>query len=290
MPKSSGTVKTNPNAFGGAFGYDGRTGLGIGSLGGDPNSGIGRNWNMGDALSSPKSEFDVPTQEVQEKLTKDTTVRELAIFAGLIDNTESFDDIDASIEKKAFSSTNQTPTDSLAHKGTDISSLGGLGNSIASVIGMSESYLVSYIKEQLLEYKGSSGRLAVMSSPNIGKNLGGKNKNDPLPVDDASASTNTGNPGPEGASNDLGLNSISTSAINSKGVGQRRITVKLGKEKYDLHPTTDGGEAVFDSDLKIDIGDDETTYQNLERTSSKNYIDNQVVNKQIYKKLKLTNI
>ena len=49
---------SNPNSFGGSFNYDSRTGLGIGSLGGDPNSGIGRNWSMGDALSSPKGEYE----------------------------------------------------------------------------------------------------------------------------------------------------------------------------------------------------------------------------------------
>ena len=109
-------------------------------------------------------------------------------------------------------------------------------------------------------------------------------------IDKTSASTNTGDPGPEGASNDLGLNSISRSAINTKGIGQRRITVKIGKNKHHLHPTTDGGKTVFDSDLKSNFEEDETTYQNLERTSDKDYIDNDVVNKQINKKLKLTNI
>ena len=58
---------TSPNAKGGSFGYDGRTGLGIGSLTKGPASGIGSNWSMGDALSSPKSEFDYEEKEEVKK-------------------------------------------------------------------------------------------------------------------------------------------------------------------------------------------------------------------------------
>ena len=295
MPKSSGSLKTNPNAFGGSFNYDARTGLGIGSLGGDPNSGIGQNWNMGDALSSPKGEFDTSDneQELTYNISANTTVRDLAIFAGILSIE---DDSESGIERKAHTSFQKTPTDSLAYKGTDISSLGGLGNSIAGVIGLSAGHdikgnpiLENFIKEVILfEYKGSSGQ-AAFSSANIANNLGGKS-NKMYFIDRTSASTNTPDPGPDGASNDLGLNNISRSAINSKGIGQRRITVKIGKNKHYLHPTTDGGEAVYDSDLKYNAEEDETTYQNLERTSDKSYIDNDVVNKQINKKLKLTNI
>ena len=59
MPKApTYNGSTNPNAKGGAFGYDGRTGLGIGSLTKHPASGLGSNWSMGDALSSPVGEWD----------------------------------------------------------------------------------------------------------------------------------------------------------------------------------------------------------------------------------------
>lgn len=197
---------TNPNAKGGAFGYDGRTGLGIGSLTKGPASGIGSPWSMGDALSSPKSEFDYEEKEDVKKfiINANTTIKELALFAGLIEE-DDFSEIEADIGAKMHTSLNRRATDSLAHRGTDISSLGGLGNSMAGVIGLSsghniegdvvlENSLRQYIKELILsELTTASGRIAVMSSPKA-KNTGGKRKSDPLPVDTSSGSPNTSDP------------------------------------------------------------------------------------------------
>lgn len=242
---------TNPNAKGGAFGYDGRTGLGIGSLTKGPASGIGSNWSMGDALSSPKSEFDYEEKEEVKKFIIDanTTIKELAFFAGLIEE-DDFNELEADIGAKAHTSFNRRATDSLAHKSKDISSLGGLGNSIAGVIGLSagkkldgdivsESCLKQYIKELLILEKStnsisSSGRIASMSSKKA-SNTGSKRNNDPFGSPDGS--TNTSNPPNKKPiiqrktknpiTGDLGT---SMSATNRQGYVQKR----------DL--STDGGE------------------------------------------------
>ena len=56
MSYFSGTVNAMPK--GGSTSSDARTGLGIGSLSKGPASGLGSNHSMGDALSSPKGEWD----------------------------------------------------------------------------------------------------------------------------------------------------------------------------------------------------------------------------------------
>jgi len=246
---------TNPNAKGGAFGYDGRTGLGIGSLTKGPAAGIGSNWNMGDALSSPKSEYDYDAEDYEEELSytvkKDTTVRDLAIFAGLV-NKEDFEEFDASIERKSHTSYNRTATDSLAHRASDISSLGGLGNSIASVIGLSaskeysgdtllENALKEFIRECILLEKRDgvmSGRISVMSKKK-GGNLGSK---DVYPIDRTSASINTSDAGPE-ASRSTG---ISRSAIKRDGYTQ-------SGETPDMYPYSSRTKATTDRHRKQGI-------------------------------------
>lgn len=242
---------TNPNAKGGAFGYDGRTGLGIGSLTKGPASGIGSNWSMGDALSSPKSEFDYEEKEQVKKfiINANTTVKELALFAGLIEE-DDFNELEADIGSKAHTAFNRRATDSLAHRGTDVSSLGGLGNSMAGVIGLSAGHYIDgdivsennlrlYIKELLInELSTSSGRIAVMSRPKA-KNTGGKRNSDPLSIDTASASTNTSDPvnirsivKTQNKNPITGHIPTSRSAFNYKGYGKSRSN------------TTDGGETV----------------------------------------------
>jgi len=237
---------SNPNAKGGAFGYDGRTGLGIGSLGGDPNSGIGRDWNMGDALSSPKSDYDYDEYEENSiQVTPNTTIKDLAIFAGLIDSEEEYDEFEAGIEAKSHSSFHRGATDSLAHKSRDISSLGGLGNSMAGVIGLSagkinygdvvsEEFLTSYIREAILLEKRNgfmSGAIYVRSG---GKGSMYKN---------AMASTNTS----DAPANRRNL-PTSRSAKNYKGYGQSKVKVSIKGQTDDINidmiPTTDGAETV----------------------------------------------
>lgn len=237
---------SNPNAKGGAFGYDGRTGLGIGSLGGDPNSGIGRNWNMGDALSSPKSEYDYDEYKEEDfRVTSGTTIKDLVLFAGLINSEEEFDEFEAGIEAKSHSSFHRGATDSLAHRGGDISSLGGLGNSMAGVIGLSagkklngdimtEEMLKQYIREVMINEARSgymSGSIYVRSG---GKGSMYKN---------AMSSTNTADAAP------VGHLPTSRSGVNNKGYGQKKIKVKIkkvagGYEDIETMPTTDGAETL----------------------------------------------
>ena len=150
-------TNTNPNAKGGAFNYDARTGLGIASLGGDPNSRLGKEYSgMGDALSSPKGEWDDIDLDDHEE--------------------DEYDELEADIESKRF------PTDPKANKRTDTSSFGGLGNSIASVIAagkdisgnmVSEKRLKQYITEFLIS-ESISGGINVARAPKA-PNTGGKN-------------------------------------------------------------------------------------------------------------------
>ena len=195
---------------GGSTSADLRTGLGYAG----PTSGLGSVYSMGDALSSPKGEWD-----------------------NFLDLEEDFDEFNDEIENLAFTAFNRTPTDSLAYKGTSIGYLGGIGADMSAVIGMSAGYqpkgnlvaeqqLKDYIKEALMVEKSvssisSSGRIAVLSSDQ-GKNLGSED-------DDAYgtplASTNTADAAPKGHL------PTSRSAINSKGY-------------YQGHSTTDGAETV----------------------------------------------
>ena len=253
---------TNPNAKGGAFGYDGRTGLGIGSLTKGPASGLGSNWNMGDALSSPKGQWDDTEEDYTEKqfrITSKTTVRELAAFAGLLDE-EDYDELEADIEGKAHSSFHRGAVDSLSHRGTSIGYMGGIGSDMSAVIGlsagkrldgkvMSEKRIKQYIKQVLLNEFQMSGRIASMSSPKA-KNTGGKRRSDPLNIDSTSASTNTSDAAP------LGHLPTSRSAVNQDGYTNKALTpdnlepyVKQGKA------TTDGGETtgVENRDLQYNI-------------------------------------
>ena len=240
---------SNPNAKGGAFGYDGRTGLGIGSLGGDPNSGIGRNWNMGDALSSPKSEYDIDDE----------------------DREEEYDELDADIESKAHSSYHRGATDSLAHRGGDISSLGGLGNSMAGVIGlsagkklngdiMSEQSLKQYIKEVILLEK----RNGQMSGPIVVRR-GGKGsmyKNTMASTNTADASPNRQN-GPK-----------KRHGFNSKGYGQGSVTVAIQKAdgsdlEIPMTPDTDGVKCMYVSHIRADADTEiEDAFEKGESTAS----------------------
>ena len=289
---------TNPNAKGGAFGYDGRTGLGIGSLTKGPASGIGSNWSMGDALSSPKSEFDYEENEEVKKFTinTNTTVKELALFAGLIEE-DDFNELEADIGSKAHTAFNRRATDSLAHRGTDISSLGGLGNSMAGVIGLSaghyidgdivsENDLRTYIKELLInELSTSSGRIAVMSRPKA-KNTGGKRNSDPLSIDTSSGSTNTSDPANRRsivkvkAKNPItGHIPTSRSAFNHKGYGQSRFNTvdggeTIGRNRVELNYQKqiqgfDEDDMSTSEELMLSLSQEEIDERNVELYSTK---------------------
>jgi hypothetical protein len=274
---------TNPNSFGGSFNYDSRTGLGIGSLSGGPGKGIGSNWNMGDALSSPKGQWDneeIDSEKLKTKkykINSQTSIKDLALYAGLIGNEESdFNEFEADIESKAHTSYQRRASDSLAKKGADISSLGGLGNSIAGVIGLSaghkiqgntlmENDLKDYIKEVILSEKYMSGSIAVRSS---GKGSMYKN---------AMASTNTANASPHGhlPTGRHGIN---------KGYGQKKVKVKIKGStpesdiEIDMTPTTTGAETINTPLSKFNYNSLEngklSSFEILNATSEQEFLDN----------------
>jgi len=245
---------TNPNAKGGAFGYDGRTGLGIGSLTKGPASGLGSNWNMGDALSSPKGQWDDIEIEDEKDLNStfvgpDTTVRDLAILAGLIEKSEEFDELEADIESKAHSAFHRGAVDSLSHKGTSIGYMGGIGSDMSAVIGLSAGYepdgnimfeekLKQYIKETLLFERRNghmSGSIAVRSAGH-----GSMYKN-------VMASTNTADAAPQGHL------PTSRSAINHSGYGQSVKTPDMHPYSKSGKPTTDGAETLGSNRAKMSL-------------------------------------
>lgn len=250
---SNSLSNTNPNSFGGSFNYDSRTGLGIGSLSGGPQKGIGSNWNMGDALSSPKGEWD---QELEDE--------------------EEFDKLDADIESKAHTSYQRRATDSLAHRGGDISSLGGLGNSIAGVIGLSaghyikgdivsEDILVNYIKEAIMFEVGNqiSGNVVIKSKgkSDLHKNL--------------KVSTNTADAAP------IGHLPVGRSGFNNKGYGQKKIKVRIktakGYSDQEMAGTTDGGETIKSSSSEISFNEfndnNSSTFDILNKTTDREFLD-----------------
>ena len=235
MSYFSGTVNAMPK--GGSTSADGKTGGGVGIIAKHQASGLGSNWNMGDALYSPKGEWD-----------------------NLLDLEEDFDELDDEIENLAFTAFNRTPTDSLAYKGTGIGYLGGIGSDMSAVIGMSAGYqpkgnlvaenqLKEYIREALMSETSvssisSSGRIAVLAS-NQGENLGSED-------DDAYgkplASTNTADAPPEGHL------PTSRSAINHKGYYQSH------------NATTDGAETLYDPLIGIKYVEDADAFEDGEST------------------------
>lgn len=226
MPKApTYNGSTNPNAKGGAFGYDGRTGLGIGSLTKHPASGLGSNWSMGDALSSPVGEWD-----------KEIVQDELEEFEEEESESE-FNDFEADISSKAHMSFHRGATDSLSRRGTSIGYMGGIGSDMSAVIGLSAGkvangnvMLENYIREILCEYT-IGGNIAVRSRPKA-KNTGGKRNSVHYATDTSTSHTNK-------------LDNSRTSksrGIDRSGYGQRAKTPDIGPYSKSGKPTTDGGE------------------------------------------------
>ena len=164
MSGVSPSLNTNPNAKGGSFNYDSRTGLGYGQT---KNGGLGSDWSMGDALSSPKGVWDneLPINALPEEITigPDTTVEELAIAAGIIEiDDEEITGVEAGINSKANTSLHMPTVDFAAKKKRNPNSYVGLANTSA-YLGAShkrsgEVVLESYIREILLEKTSISGR------------------------------------------------------------------------------------------------------------------------------------
>ena len=226
MSYFSGTANVTPK--GGSSVGDKKPGGGVGIVDKHPASGLGSNWSMGDALSSPRGEWD-DDLELEE---------------------DEFENIDDEIESLAFSSFNITPADSLAIKGTSIGYYGGLGVLGLQAAGHSrngqiiaEQQLKEYIREALLLEKSkssisSSGRIAVMSN----------NMGNPYSLDKASASTNTADAAPPGHL------PVNRHGINSKGYGPKSVN------------TTDGAETLYDPLIGIIYDEDLESFEDGDTT------------------------
>lgn len=153
--------KTSPNSYGGSFGLAANTGGGVGNLHKHQASIPKDGWNMGDALFSPRGEYDVG-----------------------LEYDEDFDDIDDDIERKAHTAYNRFPTDSLSHAKKDKNALGKIDMTVAGIIGFAEgkenkNLLENYIKGVISEI---SGNIEVQRSPKA-KNTGGHRNNTVYPLD-----------------------------------------------------------------------------------------------------------
>ena len=236
----TGTV--NPNIKGGSSVGDTKTGGGVGIINQHPASGLGSNWNMGDALSSPKGEWDYDEEDYLE-------------------GEEEIDDISLSVNRKSSKSFNVTPTDSLAFKGTHIGYLGGIGaislRAGKEIEGLSlvENYIKEYVKEvMLLEKTSISGRISVKKSPKA-KNFGSKEM---YSVDGTTSHTNK-------------LDNSSTQkskGIDQKGIGQTAITPK-NLEPYvvpGLPPTDTGLRYIYTDKHELEKLSDQTEFNNGKST------------------------
>lgn len=230
---------TNPNAFGGSFNYDSRTGAGIGSLSKHPASGLGSNWNMGDALSSPKGEWDDFDEE------------------DILDDEDEINDLELKVNRKASKSYNVTATDSLSHKGTSIGYMGGIGSDMSAVIGLSagkeikgQSLVENYIREVLKEYSSISGNIAVQSKAKA-KNFGGKN-NAVYKIDKTTSHTNSLD----------NSSSRKSQAINRSGYGNKARTPQ-NLEPYvvpGLAADTDGSRFLYTDKHELENLEDEIAF------------------------------
>lgn len=246
----SGTA--NPISKGGVASLDTRKGLGYGQT---SNGGLGSNYSMGDALSSPKGEWD-----------------NILCYLEIDDEEEinGKNNLSLDIEKKAKLSFNRTTVDPYRAKGNDISSLGGLANTVASVIGIhsghcisgdvvSENVLKDYIKEAILKEFTMSGNLASKSSPKA-KNTGGKHNRSVYVTDTTSGHANN-----MFSPNDK-ERYLPKSNINIRGYGQSR------------HNTADGAETVYCSNISIDVEDEEfdnmSSLEILNKTFNQDFKDN----------------
>tara|TARA_Y100001937_G_C7044500_1_gene296188 strand:+ start:96 stop:815 length:720 start_codon:yes stop_codon:yes gene_type:complete len=134
--------------------YDTRNDLGYGKTSNNVT------WNMGDALSSPKGEWDYDLEE-----------------------DEDIEDFDIGLNKKIHVSLNRQPVDSLSNRGRDKFSFNGLSNTSQNLGTAYESeeekenIIREYIRETILSEitLGISGNIAVASRKK-GNNLGNKSR------------------------------------------------------------------------------------------------------------------
>ena len=232
---------TNPNSYGGSFNYDGRTGLGYGQLGNNPSSGLGSTWNMGDALSSPKGEWDV--EEYSD--CKECGCR-------IEIDCDCINDLEIDIELKAPTSGVQFNRDSGSGKSSrNPNSFVGLANTSAH-LGLSASHnragsvLKEFISETIKDI------ILNEAKPSMGVSINVRSKGLGNPYRSSKASVSGGNKG-------LGPRPI---GIDHDGYGQSGTQdmppyVKKGKA------TTDGAEVVYGSDIDTEWDEDLSTGDSL---------------------------
>lgn len=221
---------------------DTRRGSGYGSTVG--KGGLGSNWDMGDALSSPIGPYDdvenrmFPDQGEDEDLTYD----EILFYAK---------------QSNAVGGKNNFDIDSHSHYSKhDIGSFVPHANSVAAVLAQgydrgSETLLREFISETLQEVTSMSARVMVKGS------LGDAYKSSKANV----SNTNQMSPGDP--------------SIKQKGYGQSVGTkdmypyVKAGK------PTTDGGETTYRTRANVadEFDPKKSTSDHLIDTTQQDYID-----------------
>lgn len=228
-------IKTNPNAFGGSFNYDSRTGLGYGQV---TNNGLGSEWDMGDALSSPKGEWD----------------NDLECSCDCEEDCDCFDKIEIGIELKTHTSTTQFNKDSGSGKSSrDPFSFNGLANTSA-YLGASHkrndnALLREYISLLINENKPHMGGMTAVRST-------GKNK---VMYKKDTANSVSG----------YGMGGKGTYGIDHGGYTQNG-TEDGTPNLHDLSPyvkkgkaTTDGAETVYNSEQETDWHSEEATGMSL---------------------------
>lgn len=228
-------LTTNPNSYGGAFNYDSRTGLGYGQTGSSNNSGLGSSWNMGDALSSPKGEWD-----------DDEYVNYKECGCSIEIDCDCIDNLEIEIELKSPTSGMQYNRDAGSGKSSrNPNSYVGLANTSA-YLGASHNregkVLREFISETLKDILLKESKPSMSVSINLRKsNVGNPYKKMSLNV--------------TGGKRGLGVKPL---GIDSDGYGQNGTEngdpyVKKGKA------TTDGAETVYYSDKSFNWDDNKST-------------------------------
>lgn len=269
MSNPSLSFNTNPNARGGSFNYDSRTGLGYGQT---KNGGLGSDWSMGDALSSPKGEWDndLPLNDSEEEIVigPNTSVRDLALAAGLIElEDEEITDVEAGIQSKANMSLHIPTTDFAAKKKRNPNSYVGLANTSAYLgsshkrLGnvMSEEVLREFIKEALI----FEGETSIGARKRIKSTLG-----DPYKPSKSNVSNVSRGMGTRGQIN-LGYNSNSGQGIEVGGENNPDLYPYASSSK--LKATTDGHNLVRTNKVKIDFSGDKSTAEVLDDVTDEEF-------------------
>lgn len=217
---------------------DTRRGFGYGST--VSSTGLGQTYNMGDALSNPKGQWD----------------KEL-------DNDDEVDEVDIDINVKTHTSFNQPTVDFMAKNKIFPSHFGGLG-AIALTQGHdrgSESLLREFISASLQEITSMSGRIMVKSS---GKGDAYKQKSANVYY------TNSMTPGDP---------SIKQNGYGQRvGTQDKGPYIKAGKPTTDGAETMFQTDAHIENEDEFDYNDpDFTTSDHLINTMSRDYVDQENV-------------